>query len=319
MESADRSPTGCGNALDRVLAGASPVRTRWSDIPKRPAPRGVVDERAFYFEQTSLPAVLRNNGEIPGERATDGHALRVMKPLVTVRSTIGLSGYYSGPDVHITDENALEDTFLARLPASPSHEWRAGHFARSLPRGYVETHWKGEYHIAATELRTLYEAVARVTPGDLFSLARRSNWFSTHFGQDGVAAQRYVISLPDGLLVDGELPAQSERPNSPDRRSHRLVKIAEKALSGDEPGRAAAAWMTADSLGVTGDAFWNLGYRLGVRPGDQDQGRLSMRILDICIQAEPANCQFLRALSESFYSQGEFRLAATAAKRSVRF
>ena len=37
---------------------------------------------------------------------------------VVVRTTIGLTGFYAGPEVHIIDELALSDPLLARLPAA---------------------------------------------------------------------------------------------------------------------------------------------------------------------------------------------------------
>jgi arabinofuranosyltransferase len=82
--------------------------------------------------------------------------------LLAYRS-VGIAGYYAGPSVHIVDEFALADPLLAHLPAEPG--WRAGHFLRRVPPGYLETLRSGDNRIEDpwiaqryTELRTLIAA-----------------------------------------------------------------------------------------------------------------------------------------------------------------
>ncbi|MES1982979.1 MAG: hypothetical protein V4443_10965 [Pseudomonadota bacterium] len=107
---------------------------------------GIVDERSFYYLYNGLPAVLNGwlaTGEEPihpwGHRGTVLRALAEQnrKPVMVITGTIGMRGYYGGPMLHIMDELALADPFLARLPAQPGS--RVGHYLRAIPPGYSET------------------------------------------------------------------------------------------------------------------------------------------------------------------------------------
>jgi hypothetical protein len=52
---------------------------------------------------------------------------------------LGARGILGGPSVHIIDPCGLTDPFLASIPyRSRDFEWRAGHFHREIPEGYIE-------------------------------------------------------------------------------------------------------------------------------------------------------------------------------------
>jgi hypothetical protein len=52
---------------------------------------------------------------------------------------LGQAGIASGPRVHLVDECALTDRFLADRPfAARDFQWRIGDFHRSIPDGYLE-------------------------------------------------------------------------------------------------------------------------------------------------------------------------------------
>jgi arabinofuranosyltransferase len=91
-------------------------------------------------------------------------------PRAFVHYTIGMIGYYTGPDRHIIDRFALGDPLLARLPAV--QPWRIGHFARELPEGYVESVERDTNVVADPEVRALYDLIREVTRGPIWSWRR---------------------------------------------------------------------------------------------------------------------------------------------------
>jgi len=121
---------------------------------------GVADEKLYYFPLTSAlhPTLL-------GSPRPRRDALKVEKHRI-----IGWNGYSAPLDTIVVDEAALADPLLARLPALPP--WRIGHFKRPLPAGYLETLRTGENHLLDPPVRRLWEQLALVTRGPLFTWER---------------------------------------------------------------------------------------------------------------------------------------------------
>lgn len=101
------------------------------------------------------------------------------------RDTVGLIGYYSGPEVYILDANALADPFRARLPGIRRGDfnlpgrmaWRPGHVRRPRPAGFVDSLKSGDNRIEDPGLARFYDATRLVTRGPLWSQARwREIW-----------------------------------------------------------------------------------------------------------------------------------------------
>ena len=154
-------------------------------------PHGIADERRFYFASAGLfngtPGWTRPT---PSNRSVNkGVDLRRTRTALAVEGAIGYVGYYAGPTVHVVDYHALADPLLARLPMVASDPfyaaflrrvrpgevaapWRVGHFMRALPAGYLATLASGENRIADPAVRALWERVARVTRGPVWSGAR---------------------------------------------------------------------------------------------------------------------------------------------------
>lgn len=86
---------------------------------------------------------------------------------VTAFVNAGMPGYYGGPTVHIVDNLALTDAFLARLPAIPGA--RVGHYERVLPPGYLETVAYSRPITMAGALRPLLNDVTLATRAPLFA------------------------------------------------------------------------------------------------------------------------------------------------------
>jgi arabinofuranosyltransferase len=142
--------------------------------------RGVVDERRFYYRATGLLRALQ-----PEARSrwpdhlwvTEGLEARARGPSVIASWSVGLLGYYAGPEVHLVDHWALGDPLLARLPAERNPDWRIGHFQRAIPDGYLETLRSGRNVIRDPDLAAYYDRLALITRGPLFDPARlRAIW-----------------------------------------------------------------------------------------------------------------------------------------------
>jgi arabinofuranosyltransferase len=134
--------------------------------------RGIADERMWYYLTNSLARASRTV-DLPNHRwKFDGLSLKAGKESVVVDESIGMVGYYAGPEVHIVDQWALADPLLARLPAYRNVYWRIGHFDRVIPRGYLETLRSGENQIADRDLAQYYGKLALIVRGQLFDLDR---------------------------------------------------------------------------------------------------------------------------------------------------
>jgi arabinofuranosyltransferase len=128
---------------------------------------GVTDERRFYDNTTTL---LKTHGIITHDWAEVGRLLRQQGRPVFEYGTIGFTGYFAGPDVHIIDQFALAEPLLARLPA-----WRVsriGHFRRDIPAGYEETVASGHNCIANPEIAAYYDRLHLIIAGPLWSQER---------------------------------------------------------------------------------------------------------------------------------------------------
>jgi hypothetical protein len=305
------------------LTSASPVWARWNDITPPGDPDGVVDERAHYFYRTGLIKVLVDGRRVWDRAEASERFVQTQAPLVAVHYSIGMVGFYAGPNVHIIDRNALADPFLARLSVPPGMIHRPGHYTRSLPRGYVETIWKGENLIVAPNLRLYYEAIRRVIRSDLFSWQRWQDLVAINIGSynhllgTAIAIEAYDVSA--ALAVASEDPDIFAALQADTSKVNYLTLLADHFIRSDDIGRAAAAWRSARHLGGDGERFWKIGARLASKLQIRDQGRLAMKILEMCVAGRPDDRGFLVALAQAFFSQGDFRRAAIAAQRGFDF
>ena len=171
-----------------TLAGGRDYASRAMELLR---PHGIADERRFYFASAGLfngaPGWRRPT---PSNRSVNkGVDLRRTGSTLAVEGAIGYVGYFAGPSVHIVDYHALADPLLARLPMVASDPyyaaflrrvrpgevaapWRVGHFMRALPAGYLSSLASGENRIADPAVRGLWDRVARVTRGPVWSLER---------------------------------------------------------------------------------------------------------------------------------------------------
>ncbi len=134
------------------------------------AEHGIADERGYYYIFTGLRRSHPKLGHAALQRAKT--AREGTQTVVVNKDTLGLFGYYVGPNIHIVDLYALADPLLARLPARPNPKWRIGHFERDIPAGYIESLQSGRNEIVDPRIRQLYDDILLVTRGPLFTCHR---------------------------------------------------------------------------------------------------------------------------------------------------
>lgn len=182
-------------AIALVLSLAAPKPTIFNDSSYRTSweqdmmsPRGVVDERGYYFPSNGW---LTDNGFRSGpevtallEKIAEAEAEH---PHAFPHGQVGTAGFYTGPDRYIIDTYALCDPLLARLPAAPG--WRIGHFTRELPAGYWESIDAGANLVEDPQVHALYDVVRAVTRGPIWSVARWNAIIALNLGRTRAPAE----------------------------------------------------------------------------------------------------------------------------------
>jgi arabinofuranosyltransferase len=100
-----------------------------------------------------------------------------------IGTTLGVSGYYSGPQVYYIDKASLTDAFSVRLPVVK--RWRIGHFTRIWPDGYVESRLNNLNLIKDPKLADLYDKILLITKGPLFDKERWKAIWEVNTGRAG--------------------------------------------------------------------------------------------------------------------------------------
>jgi arabinofuranosyltransferase len=131
---------------------------------------GIADERRFYAPALSLSALHEGREIEKIGWVHDAKEWRDMGRSGLITDTVGLAGYFGGPEVHILDVVALGEPLLSRLPAMSDS--RIGHFERRLPAGYKESLLAGRLQIEDPDLNAYCRVLWSVTRGQLWSAAR---------------------------------------------------------------------------------------------------------------------------------------------------
>jgi len=137
-------------------------------------PSGIVDERACYVEHTGVAQNLRAKKYETHPYFKQGREFRQGSERVVYDNLVGMAGFAAGPNVHIVDGYSLSDPLLARMRYDAKPDWRVGHFKRTLPKGYLESLREGRNLLEDPCLRALYDDLALVTRGPVWSRARLS-------------------------------------------------------------------------------------------------------------------------------------------------
>ncbi|MFZ5911711.1 MAG: hypothetical protein ACOYYU_17000 [Chloroflexota bacterium] len=152
---------------------------------------GIADEKATYFRCCGL-LNRWSRSWLPKVAEDARQARRDAEPII-VRESIGIYGFYAGPNVYIMDKVCVGDPLRARLPVTS--DWRIGHFPRHVPAGYIETITDDfQNHIREPHLREYYDKLLLVTRGDLFSLERLRVILEFNLGKYDPLLEAYVRS-----------------------------------------------------------------------------------------------------------------------------
>ena len=153
---------GCSSAARTPVALTASHQPRWTVDWNTMG--GIADERAFWGADRSLGNIVFNLALAytqpdfvgPSTGASLTRSLReidkaaknwpstdtaVGKPddVAVLCGGLGQAGIASGPRVHLVDDCALTDRFLADRPATArDFQWRIGDFHRPIPDGYVD-------------------------------------------------------------------------------------------------------------------------------------------------------------------------------------
>lgn len=219
----------------------------------RPDDRGVSDERRFYYARLGLLRAGRRFDAPNFEWVERGVELRAEAPTVAVCRTIGFTGFYAGPEVHIIDRAGLADPLLARMPAEYAPDWRIGHYWRALPEGYEAAVGPERKPLIDPGLQQLHEGVQAIVRGPLFTRERWSAILGMMRGDydDLVDVDRY--RYPD--IRQAELEGDAERGWHWSSGEDTLVKHSGLALTSDELIRAAEVVVVLSRGGLAAVEF----------------------------------------------------------------
>jgi arabinofuranosyltransferase len=156
-----------------------------------PDSHGVGDARRFWADALSLNALRdgRNVLRIHWVQSAI-EARNRAQPMVVIRGSLGLYGYYCGPTVHVIDRFALADPLLSRLPARAGS--RIGHFERRMPDGYVESVTTGENVVVDPHLRAYYQEIRMATRSPVLSIDRLRRLVPVSFGFSSGSLENYL-------------------------------------------------------------------------------------------------------------------------------
>ena len=173
---------GLTSAQIPLLSDSRVERTDATMDPRVGGGFGIVDERAFYFQEQSL--LLANRQSFPPPAWPAGATQPVPTGVDMTCGQLGGKGL-QGPLTHLLDECALADPLLARLPAAYNPGWRIGHFTRMIPNGYRESLELETDVLTDSGLRPLYDDIRLITRAPrLLSRARLAAIWRVNTGAD---------------------------------------------------------------------------------------------------------------------------------------
>jgi arabinofuranosyltransferase len=139
----------------------------------------IISERAFYHNTNTLFPHFGDSFVNVRTEATHGWVKKGIQlresgtaDKVLLAKNIGMFGYYAGPEYTIIDILGLSDPLIARLPLIMPGRWRAGHYNRPVPKGYLEARKTGDTSLMDPDLAFYYEKLRLVTSGDMWDTER---------------------------------------------------------------------------------------------------------------------------------------------------
>ncbi|MCW8965639.1 MAG: hypothetical protein OQK82_02990 [Candidatus Pacearchaeota archaeon] len=151
----------------------------------------ISDERDVYYKSTGLLVYGKEHALPQSQFAIDGKKLRKKGKSVIKSASVGIAGYYAGPEVHIIDMYALGDPLLARINIMNRKRWRIGHFPRAIPFNYKQTLESGMMKLTDPDLARFYNKISLLVRGDLFSFKRLYEIWNMNLGKYNYLIDKY--------------------------------------------------------------------------------------------------------------------------------
>jgi len=154
--------------------------------------QGISDGRIYHYYGSGLFNNL-DNVEIPHHPwAIWGSEAREQGNSPIMFKSIGMFGFYAGPEIHIVDWYGIPDTLISKLPIPKDQWWVIGHFTRTIPLGYMETLQSGENMIEDKCLAKYYDKLSIITRGNLFDVNRIQEIWNMNTGQYDYLLDAYI-------------------------------------------------------------------------------------------------------------------------------
>ena len=149
---------------------------------------GIADERAAYYQNVGLLPAWRSDPIVEYPDHEWARGAKMVRPNegqygVVVWANVGLTGFYSGPNLHVVDPIGLSDPLLARLPPYQVDDWAIGHMRRVIPEGYYETLLYDENYVVDDSLAVYVNKLHTVTRGELLDVDRLVEVWRINVGQ----------------------------------------------------------------------------------------------------------------------------------------
>jgi len=104
--------------------------------------------------------------------------------LYTDYFAIGMTGYYAGINVHLIDNFAIADSFLAHMKMTSPDDWKwAGHYFREIPEGYIKALQKNDYSEMNPQLAEYHKIIKKIISGNIFDEERLSYIIDLNLGK----------------------------------------------------------------------------------------------------------------------------------------
>lgn len=211
---------------------------------------------------------------------------------ITTWRTVGFSGFYAGPQVHIIDAYAITDPLLARIPPYRNPDWVSGHMQRIIPKGYIETHISGVNSLDGKNLKEYYDHLSSIIGGDIFDPQRIETVIRMNLGEYDHLIDNAAYANPSKLdLLHNEVQI---RPLPPNR-----YELAKELIA------------TGDSIA----AIRELELASRARPNNYDNHLLMGNLAFAADRIETARDMFARAVAiDSSKVEAHINLAGTLIK-----
>ncbi len=129
------------------------------------------DDHCFYHSSSNILSYSKDKKPFPEHIwAISALDYKLLKCSSWVMSSVGYSGYFSGPQMIIIDPLGITDPLLSHITGDPTYLW--AHNWRDIPAGYIESRINGQNLIADNELHKYYEKIRLISRGDLFTKTR---------------------------------------------------------------------------------------------------------------------------------------------------